>query len=48
LRVADFMRRTSVLAYDRNSLRKAAPVVAAFAAMEQLAAHGRSVAVRVE
>jgi len=48
LRVADFMRRTSVLAYDRNSLRKAAPVVAAFAAMEQLAAHGRSVAVRVD
>jgi len=48
LRVADFMRRTSILAYDRRSLRKAAPVVAAFAAMEQLAAHGRSVAIRGE
>lgn len=47
LRVADFMRRTSLLAYDRQSLSKAAPVVAAFAAMEQLAAHGRSVSVRV-
>jgi histidinol dehydrogenase len=47
LRVADFMRRTSLLAYDRRSLSKAAPVVAAFAAMEQLAAHGRSVSIRV-
>jgi histidinol dehydrogenase len=46
LRVADFMRRTSVLAYERSSLRKAAPVVAAFAAMERLDAHGNSVAIR--
>jgi len=48
LRVADFMRRTSLVAYDRASLRRAAPVVAAFAALEQLDAHGRSVALRVE
>lgn len=47
LRVADFMRRTSLLAYDRQSLSKAAPVVAAFTAMEQLGAHGRSVSIRV-
>lgn len=47
LRVADFMRRTSVMRYDKASLKKAAPVVAAFAAMEQLEAHGRSVALRV-
>ena len=46
LRVADFMRRTSLVAYRRTSLRHAAPVVAAFAAMEQLDAHGRSVAMR--
>jgi histidinol dehydrogenase len=48
LRVADFIRRTSLVRYDRASLRRAAPVVAAFAAVEQLAAHGRSVAIRLE
>ena len=42
LRVADFLRRTSVVRYDARSLPKAAPVVAAFAAMEKLDAHGRS------
>jgi histidinol dehydrogenase len=46
LRVADFMRRTSIVQYDRTSVRRAAPVVAAFAALEQLDAHGRSVAIR--
>lgn len=46
LRVADFMRRTSLVRYDRASLRRAAPVVAAFAALEQLGAHGRSVEIR--
>ncbi len=48
LRVADFMRRTSVLAYEPASLAKAAPVVAAFAAMERLDAHGNSVAIRLQ
>lgn len=47
LRVADFMRRTSIVRYDRTSVRAGHRVVAAFAAMEQLDAHGRSVAVRV-
>jgi histidinol dehydrogenase len=46
LRVADFMRRTSVIRYDKKSVKKAAPTVAAFAQMEQLDAHGRSVAIR--
>jgi histidinol dehydrogenase len=46
LRVADFMRRTSLVHYRRTNLRRAAPVVAAFAAMEQLDAHGRSVEIR--
>lgn len=46
LRVADFIRRTSVIRYDRGSVRKAEPVVAAFAAMEKLDAHGRSVRIR--
>jgi histidinol dehydrogenase len=42
------MRRTSVLAYEPASLAKAAPVVAAFAAMERLDAHGNSVAIRLQ
>jgi histidinol dehydrogenase len=46
LRVADFMRRTSIVKYDKVSIKKAAPVVAAFAAMERLDAHGRSVKIR--
>ncbi|PTX92445.1 histidinol dehydrogenase [Opitutus sp. ER46] len=46
LRVADFMRRTSVIQYDRSSVKKAEPIVAAFAAMEKLDAHGRSVRIR--
>ena len=46
LRVADFMRRTSLIRYDKKSVKKAAPTVAAFAQMEQLDAHGRSVAIR--
>jgi len=48
LRVADFMRRTSILHYDRPSVRKAEPAVAAFAAMEKLDAHGRSVRIRTQ
>jgi histidinol dehydrogenase len=48
LRVADFLRRTSLVRYDRTSVRRGEPVVAAFAAMEQLGAHGRSVQIRVE
>jgi histidinol dehydrogenase len=46
LRVADFLRRTSVITYDRASVKKAEPTVAAFAAMEKLDAHGRSVRIR--
>lgn len=46
LRVADFMRRTSIISYDRASVKKAEPTVAAFAAMEKLDAHGRSVRIR--
>ncbi len=46
LRVADFLRRTSLVGYGRGSVRRGEPVVAAFAAMEQLDAHGRSVKIR--
>jgi histidinol dehydrogenase len=45
--VADFLRRTSMIAYDARSIRRAAPVVAAFSAMERLDAHGASVARRL-
>jgi histidinol dehydrogenase len=48
LRVADFLRRTSIIQYDRASVRKAEPIVAAFAAMEKLDAHGRSVRIRTQ
>ncbi len=47
LRVADFMRRTSLIRYDATSIKKAEPIVAAFAAMEKLDAHGRSATVRI-
>jgi histidinol dehydrogenase len=46
LRVADFIRRTSIVRYDRGSVRRGEPVVAAFATMERLDAHGRSVKIR--
>jgi histidinol dehydrogenase len=46
LRVADFQRRTSIIRYDRASVKRGAPVVTAFAAMERLDAHGRSVKIR--
>lgn len=48
LQVCDFMRRTSFVSYDADSLRKAEPVVRAFSEMEQLEMHGRSVAARLD
>jgi histidinol dehydrogenase len=48
LRVADFLRRTSLIGYDSASVKKGNQVVAAFARMEQLDAHGRSVKIRIE
>ncbi len=48
LQVSDFMRRTSLVCYDENSLREAASVVEAFSRMEQLEVHGHSVAIRFE
>ena len=47
LQVADFMRRTSILEYSPENLKKAASVVAAFSAMEKLDAHGRSLTIRL-
>jgi histidinol dehydrogenase len=48
LQLNDFMRRTSTVEYTGKALREAAPVVEAFAAIEQLDAHGRSLALRLE
>lgn len=46
MRVADFLRRTSLIRYDRQSVKKGEPIVSAFATMERLDAHGRSVKIR--
>lgn len=42
LSVDQFQRRTSVVEYDRRSLKRALPAVRTFAAIEGLEAHGRS------
>ncbi|MDR2513068.1 MAG: histidinol dehydrogenase [Puniceicoccales bacterium] len=47
LQVSDFMRRTSILEYGPENLKKAASVVNAFSGMERLDAHGRSLAIRL-
>lgn len=47
LKITDFFRRTSILDYSASSLARAAPVVEAFAKMERLDAHGRSVEIRI-
>ncbi len=47
LQATDFMRRSSTVRYDAKALAKAAPVVKAFAHLEQLDAHGRSLTIRL-
>jgi histidinol dehydrogenase len=42
LTVDQFQRRTSVVEYNRTSLKKALPVVQKFAELEGLDAHGKS------
>ena len=48
LQLIDFMRRSSTVRYDNKSAAKAAKVVAAFARLEHLDAHGRSLSIRLE
>lgn len=48
LTVEMFQRRTSVIRMDAESCRKSEPIVRAFAEVEGLDAHGRSVAIRSE
>jgi histidinol dehydrogenase len=48
LTVDQFQRRTSLVEYNRSSLKKALPAVKKFAELEGLSAHGRSAAIRLE
>src|ERR1035437_6309291 len=47
LTVDQFQRRTSVVEYNRASLKKALPAVKKFAELEGLGAHGKSAKVRI-
>lgn len=46
LKITDFMRRSSIVQYDERSLARARDVVATFAELEDLDAHGLSMEVR--
>lgn len=48
LQLSDFMRRSSIVKYDEKSLEKAHATVAAFARMESLDAHGKSLEIRLK
>jgi histidinol dehydrogenase len=48
LGVQDFLRRTSVIRYTREELRRTAPLIAALAEAEGLDAHARSALIRLK
>ncbi|MBE6355688.1 MAG: histidinol dehydrogenase [Lentisphaerae bacterium] len=48
LETASFYRRTSLVKYSRQALKRDADVIARFGAMEQLDAHGRAGTIRVD
>jgi histidinol dehydrogenase len=48
LRADQFQRRTSIVRLDKSAVAKSLPVVAEFARIEGLDAHGRSTAIRME
>ena len=48
LKITDFLRRSSIVEYDRRSLARARDVVATFAELEDLDAHGLSMEVRFD
>jgi len=48
LKITDFMRRSSIVQYDRLSLAKAREVVRVFSDLEDLDAHGNSMEVRFQ
>jgi histidinol dehydrogenase len=47
LRLNDFLRRSSIVRYDRDALLKAEAVCSSFSEMENLDAHGRSLTIRL-
>ena len=47
LQVRDFLRRTSLVAYQLKHLAKAQPTVEVFSRLEELDAHGRSLQIRL-
>jgi histidinol dehydrogenase len=48
LTVDQFQRRTSLVRYDKDSLRKSVPIISEFSAIERLDAHGRSATIRFD
>jgi histidinol dehydrogenase len=48
LTVDQFQRRTSIVRYDREALRKSVSIISEFSEAEQLDAHGRSASIRFE
>jgi histidinol dehydrogenase len=48
LTVDQFQRRTSIVRYGREALRKSVSIISQFSEIEQLDAHGRSVSIRFE
>jgi len=48
LTVDQFQRRTSLVKFDAESLRKSLPIIQTFSEIEGLDAHGRSAAIRLE
>jgi histidinol dehydrogenase len=48
LTVDQFQRRTSLVQYDEESLRKSVSIISEFSRVERLDAHGRSATIRFE
>lgn len=48
LKITDFMRRSSIVRYNRSALKKARPVIETFSRLEDLDAHGRSMEIRFD
>lgn len=47
LQLIDFMRRSSIVSYDKKSLKKSAAIIETFSRMEKLDAHGNSLKIRL-
>ena len=47
LRIEDFFRRTSIIKYDKKSLKKASASALLFSEMEKLDGHGNSISIRL-